>query len=72
MPPEVIDIRQALDSMQAEVMSRAMRRLRMPDAFIALVVASLEGLSLRVRATYGLSSPFDALRRAARSRRCGS
>ena len=57
------DIRQAYDSVQRDVMlMRAMRRLRMPDAFIALVADSLTGLSSCVRTAYGR---VRTLRRAA-------
>ena len=56
------DIKQAYDSVQVEVIERAMRRLRMPDAFIRLVVDSLTGLTSRVRTAYGLSEVFDVLR----------
>ena len=56
------DIRQAYDSVESEVLERAMQRLRMPAAFIALVVDSLTGLSSCVRTPYGLSSLFDVER----------
>ena len=56
------DIKQAYDSVQVDVIERAMKRLRMPDAFIRLVVNSLTGLTSRVRTAYGLSELFDVLR----------
>ena len=56
------DIRQAYDSVQVDVLRRAMQRLRMPAAFIELVVDSLTGLTSRVRTAYGLSEFFDVLR----------
>ena len=56
------DIKQAYDSVQVEVLERAMHRLRMPHSFVALVVDSLTGLTSRVRTAYGLSELFDVLR----------
>ena len=49
------DIKQAYDSVQVDVMKRAMHRLRIPQAFIDLVVDSLTGLTASVRTAYGLS-----------------
>ena len=56
------DIRQAYDSVQKDVLERALLRLRLPAAFIALVVNSLTGLSSCVRTAYGLSPSFDVER----------
>ena len=56
------DIRQAYDSVQTSVLTRAMQRLRMPPAFVALIADSLTGLQSRVRTAYGLSQPFEVQR----------
>jgi exonuclease III len=56
------DIRQAYDSVQVDVLERALRRLRMPELFVRLVVDSLTGLTSRVRTAYGLSEAFAVLR----------
>ena len=52
------DIKQAYDSVQASVLTRAMQRIRMPDAFVQLVQQSLTGLSSCVRTAYGFTTPF--------------
>ena len=52
------DIRQAYDSVQVDVLQRALLRLRMPAAFVSLVVDSLTGLSSCMRTAYGLSRTF--------------
>ena len=56
------DIKQAYDSVQVGVLSRALLRLRMPARFVQLVIDSLSGLTSRVRTAYGLSAPFDVER----------
>ena len=56
------DIAQAYDSVQRDVLVRAMRRLRMPESFIDLVADSLTGLSSCVRTAYGVSRRFDVQR----------
>jgi exonuclease III len=56
------DIAQAYDSVQRDLLIRAMRRLRMPESFIDLVADSLTGLSSCVRTAYGVSRRFDVLR----------
>jgi len=56
------DIKQAYDSVQVGVLERALHRLRLPAAFVALVVDSLTGLSSCVRTAYGLSISFDVER----------
>jgi len=56
------DIKQAYDSVQREVLVRAMRRLRMPASFVALVADSLTGLASRVRTAFGVSASFDVER----------
>ena len=56
------DIAQAYDSVQRDVLVRAMRRLRMPDSFVELVADSLTGLSSCVRTAYGVSRRFDVQR----------
>ena len=56
------DIKQAYDSVQSDVLSRAMHRLRLPAAFIQLVVDSLTELSSCVRTMYGLSRHFRVQR----------
>ena len=56
------DIAQAYDSVQRDVLLRAMRRLRMPPSFIDLIADSLTGLSSRVRTAFGVSRSFEVLR----------
>ena len=56
------DIKQAYDSVQKDVMLRALRRLRLPESFVHLVGDSLSGLSSCVRTPYGLTRNFDVLR----------
>lgn len=56
------DIQQAYDSVQKHVLQRAMRRLRMPQSFIDLVVDSLTGLTSCVRTPYGHSRSFHVRR----------
>jgi exonuclease III len=56
------DIKEAYDSVQRDKLTRAMRRLRMPEAFIDVIADSLTGLSSRVRTAYGMSAPFDVQR----------
>ena len=56
------DITQAYDCVQADVLARALHRLRMPAAFVSLTTCSLTGLSSRVRTAYGLSAPFPVQR----------
>jgi len=56
------DIKQAYDSVQTDVIKRALQRLRMPPAFVDLIQASLTGLTSRVRTAYGLSASFPVQR----------
>jgi len=56
------DIAQAYDSVQRDVLLRALRRLRMPDSFMTLIEDSLTGLTSCVRTAYGVSRRFDVLR----------
>ncbi len=56
------DIAQAYDSVQRDVLIRAMRRLHMPESFIKLVADSLTGLSSCVRTADGVSRRFDVRR----------
>jgi len=56
------DIKQAYDSVQVKVLTRAMRRLRMPQCFVDLVVNSLTGLTSCVRTAYGLSDSLEVQR----------
>ena len=56
------DIKQAYDSVQVDVLVRAMKRLHMPGAFVRLVEDSLTGLTSCVRTAFGLSRLFDVLR----------
>jgi len=56
------DIKQAYDSVQTDVIKRALQRLRMPPAFVALIQASLTGLTSRIRTAYGLSASFPVQR----------
>jgi hypothetical protein len=52
------DIKQAYDSVQRDVLARAMRRLRMPAGFVDLIVDSMSGLSSCVRTPFGVSPHF--------------
>jgi hypothetical protein len=52
------DIKQAYDSVQRDVLARAMRRLRMPAGFVDLIVDSMTGLSSCVRTPFGVSPHF--------------
>ena len=56
------DIKQAYDSVQTRVLVRAMHRLRMPAAFVALIEDSLTGLSSCIRTAFGFTRPFPVLR----------
>ena len=56
------DIKQAYDSVQASVLTRALQRIRLPDAFVRLVHDSLSGLSSCVRTAYGYTAPFPVER----------
>ena len=56
------DIKQAYDSVQVEVLVRAMHRLRMPHAFVDLIADSLTGLTSCVRTAFGVSQLFEVLR----------
>ena len=56
------DIAQAYDSVQRDVLLRAMRRLHMPLSFIDLIEDSLTGLTSCVRTAYGVSRHFDVQR----------
>ena len=69
------DIKQAYDSVQRDVLVRALHRLRMPRAFVELIADSLTGLSSCVRTAYGVSRRSTcsaACARATRSLRCCS
>ena len=52
------DIKQAYDSVQTNVLARALHRLHIPPSFITLIQSSLTGLTSRIRTLYGLSDPF--------------
>ena len=52
------DIKQAYDSVERDVLMRAMRRLCMPESFVALVADSMTGLSSCVRTAFGVSHHF--------------
>ena len=52
------DIKQAYDSVQIDVLVRALHRLRLPAAFVALIADSLTGLESCVRTIYGHSRRF--------------
>jgi ribonuclease HI len=56
------DIKQAYDSVQSDVLVRAMRRLHMPVSFISFVESSLTGLTSCVRSMYGHSRSFRVRR----------
>ena len=56
------DIKQAYDSVQTDVLIRALRRIGLPPCFIALVRDSLTGLTSYVRTVYGPTRVFDVLR----------
>lgn len=56
------DIKQAYDSVQTDVLARALQRLHLPAAFVALIVDSLTGLESCVRTIYGHSRRFAVLR----------
>ena len=56
------DIKQAYDSVQTRVLVRAMHRLRMPAAFVALIEDSLTGLSSCIRTAFGFTRRFPVLR----------
>jgi exonuclease III len=56
------DIKQAYDSVQVNVIVKALRRLSLPTSFVALIEASLTGLSSCIRTAYGVSRTFPVLR----------
>jgi exonuclease III len=56
------DIKQAYDSVQTDVLARALHRLHVPPSFTALIVDSLTGLTSSIRTLYGLSRPFSLQR----------
>src|SRR5690349_15546032 len=56
------DIKQAYDSVQTEVLVRALHRLHLPVAFIRLIEDSLTGLESCVRTIYGHSRCFPVRR----------
>jgi len=56
------DIKQAYDSVQTQVLTRALRRIHLPPSFVGLIEDSLTGLSSCVRTAYGLSRPFSVQR----------
>jgi len=56
------DIAQAYDSVQRDVLLRAMQRLRMPDSFVELVSDSLTGLTSCIRTAYKVTRRFDVQR----------
>ena len=56
------DIKQAYDSVETDVLTRAMRRLHLPEAFIALIADSLADLTSCIRTVYGRTRLFRVLR----------
>lgn len=56
------DIKQAYDSVQGDVLVRALNRIHLPPAFVELIRDSLRGLSSCVRTAYGESSSFPVRR----------
>ena len=56
------DIKQAYDSVQSDVLVRALRRLHLPPGFVDLIIDSLTGLESRVRTIYGETRSFAVLR----------
>ena len=56
------DIKQAYDSVQAEVLVRALHRIHLPASFVGLIAHSLTGLTSCVRTVYGPSRFFDVQR----------
>ena len=56
------DIKQAYDSVQTDVLVRALHRLHLPPAFILLIADSLTGLESCVRTIYGHSASFPVRR----------
>ena len=56
------DIQQAYDSVQLDALTRALTRIRLPAAFIALVADSLTGLSSAILTSYGLTHSFSVKR----------
>jgi len=56
------DIKQAYDSVQRDVLIRAMRRLRMPESFVSLIEDSMTGLSSCVRTAFAVSPHFPVER----------
>jgi len=60
--PILYDIKQAYDSVQIGVLTRALHRIRLAHSFAAVIVDSLIRLTSRVRTAYGLSLPTDVQR----------
>ena len=56
------DIKQAYDSVQTDVLVRALHRLHLPPSFIHLIQDSLTGLESCVRTIYGHTRRFDVKR----------
>jgi exonuclease III len=56
------DIKQAYDSVETDVLLRALLRLHLPSSFIALIANSLTGLTSHVRTLYGVSRSFQVQR----------
>ena len=56
------DIKQAYDSVQVDVLRRALKRIHLPSFLIELITNSLTGLSSCVRTMYGTTRPFPVLR----------
>ena len=56
------DIKQAYDSVQTDVLVRALQRLRLPPSFVSLIKNSLTDLTSCVRTQYGLSRSFSLQR----------
>ena len=56
------DIKQAYDSVQTDVLVRALHRLQLPPAFTLLIEDSLTGLESCVRTIYGHSACFPVRR----------
>ena len=59
------DIKQAYDSVQSDVLVRALHRLRLPPAFVTLIADSLTDLTSCIRTVYGRTRSF-AVRRSLR------
>jgi exonuclease III/ribonuclease HI len=56
------DIKQAYDSVQVNVLVRALHRIRLPTSFVNLVESSLTNLTSCIRTPYGTTQTFPVLR----------